>query len=422
MNRVESADMSLDEVTLDGRNANQGTKRGRELLAESLKTLGAGRSILLDRCNRVVAGNKTVEQAKALGLRVRIVDSDGRALVAVRRSDLDLERDPAARELAIADNRVAEIDLKWDPDVLDQLRTDGLNAAAWWTDQEWADLTGTSGSTTPGEDDVVVPPATDITRGDLFELGRHRLLCGDATEHADVQRLLGERVPALMCTDPPYGVNYDAEWRHRAYPRQRTAVGKVMNDDQASWPDAFRHFPGDVVYAWHAGVRSADASAALVSANFVIRAQIVWVKSHFVLSRAAYHHGHEPCFYAVRKGRTASWLGGRAQSTVWTVPNLNPVGGDATAENTPTGHSTQKPVRLFEIPILNHTRRPDAIYDPFVGSGTAVIAAEKLGRTAFAMDLDPRYVQTTLDRWEKFTGRQATRVTSGQEGRDAASS
>src|SRR5262249_50543338 len=121
-----------------------------------------------------------------------------------------------------------------------------------------------------------------------------------------------------------------------------------------------------------------------------------------------YQWGHEPCWYVVRgKGH---WRGDRAQTTVWDVPNLNPVGGTRVGENAVTGHGTQKPVKLYELPLLNHTVAGDGVYDPFCGSGTAVIAAEKHGRLAYAMDLDPRYVQVTVTRWEQFTGQHARRV------------
>jgi DNA modification methylase len=148
----------------------------------------------------------------------------------------------------------------------------------------------------------------------------------------------------------------------------------------------------------------------LTTSGFALRAQIIWVKQHFALSRGDYHWQHEPCWYAVREGATSHWRGDRTQSTVWTVPNLGAVGGTRAGENTPTGHSTQKPIRLFEIPMLNHTTAGEAIYDPFVGSGTALIAAQKLGRVAYAMDLDPAYVQVAINRWEAYTGQSAKRV------------
>jgi DNA modification methylase len=386
-------------------------------LDESLQLYGAGRSVLADKFGRLIAGNKTVEQARALKLPVRIVASRGRELVVVQREDLDLKRDPRARALAIADNRIAELDLVWDAKMLADLRQEGLDLTGLWSPEEWADLTGSSVDVDGREDLALAPTPTTIRRGDLFALGDHRLLCGDATSLEDVTRLLGGAAPVLMPTDPPYGVEYDPGWRNKAYPKQRTAVGAVMNDDQASWPAAFSHFPGDVVYAWHAGLQAPRAASALESAGFRIRAQIIWVKSHFVLSRGAYHQGHEPAFYAVRRGRSASWHGDRSQSTVWTVQNLNPIGGTRTGDNVPTGHSTQKPVRLFEIPILNHTVRGEGVYDPFVGSGTTLIAAEKTGRVAFAMDLDEKYVQTALTRWETYTGKRARKLSAAKRGR-----
>lgn len=406
-------------LTLDDRNANRGTARGQAALATSLRTYGAGRAVLTDRLGRVIAGNKTVAQARALGLPLRVVESDGRALVVVQRTDLDLHTDPRARALAIADNRVAELDLDWDPAVLAALRTEGLDLQGWWSEEEWAQLQGTEGDPAPGEDAVLAPGPTTIQRGDLFALGAHRLLCGDATDAGDVARLLDDTVPVLMATDPPYGVSYDPAWRHRAYPRQRTAIGAVLHDTEAAWPQAFRLFPGTVVYAWHAALATATVARVLEETGFQLRAQIMWAKQHFALSRGHYHWQHEPCWYAVRPGARVPWYGDRTQSTVWTVPNLNAMGGRRTAENAPTGHSTQKPVRLWALPIAHHTQPGEAVYDPFVGSGTTVIAAEQAGRRAFVMDRDPQYVQVTLSRWEAWTGQRATAVGPGRRPRRA---
>ena len=145
------------------------------------------------------------------------------------------------------------------------------------------------------------------------------------------------------------------------------------------------------------------------------RSQIIWRKQHFAMSRGHYHWQHEPAWYAVRGGETAHWTGSRSQTTVWDVPNLNPHGGDRSGENAVTGHGTQKPVALWEIPIRNHTVSGDALFDPFCGSGTAIIAAEKTDRTCLAIDLDPRYVQATLTRWETYTGHHADRVSGASD-------
>ena len=399
---------SAGHLSTDPRNANRGTRRGRALLESSLREYGTGRAVLADRDGVLIAGNKTFEVAQRLGIPTRVIETDGQELVVVRRRDLRLASDPKARALAIADNRVGELDLDWDPAVLQALQADGVDLDTFWTDDEFAALLGeTPRRGLTDENAVVTPAATDIVRGDLFALGRHRLLCGDATDPADVHHLLDGQVPVLMVTDPPYGVAYDPAWRHRMDPRQRTAVGRVANDDRADWREAFALFRGDVAYVWHAGLFAGPVAAALQSSGFALRSQVIWVKQHFAMSRGDMHWAHEPCWYAVRKGRPSHWQGDRRQTTVWDVPNLNPFGGSRDGENAVSGHGTQKPVRLWELPILHHTTTRDALYDPFCGSGTAVIAAEKTARTCFAMDLDPQYIQVTRTRWEAFTGQRA---------------
>jgi DNA modification methylase len=288
--------------------------------------------------------------------------------------------------------------------------------SAFWTNDEFAALLNDAHEGHPNENAVVEPGPTDIVRGDLFELGRHRLLCGDATSPADVTRLLDGRTPLLMATDPPYGVQYDPSWRHRVNPSQRTAVGAVTNDHQADWTTALRLFPGTLAYVWHAALKAGLVADSLQAAGFTIRSQIVWVKQHFALSRGDYHWAHEPAWYAVRTGRRGQWRGDRTQTTVWAVANLNPMGGSRRGENDVTGHSTQKPVALYDIPIRNHTIEPDAIYDPFCGSGTALIAAEKTGRTCLAIEIDPRYVQAAVSRWEAYAGKTAVRHPAGSTG------
>jgi DNA modification methylase len=399
--------LKLSDLKPDPQNANRGTDRGREALARSLREYGAGRAVLIDRRGRVIAGNKTVEQARALNLPLHVVETDGTFLIAVQRNDLDLQTDARAKALAIADNRVGELDLEWDVEMLKQLRAGGLDLSAFWTDDEFDALFAEPKAGLTDENAVVEPGPTDIVRGDLFVLAKHRVLCGDSTSAGDVLRLLEGAVPILMATDPPYGVQYDPAWRHRVNPNQRTAVGRVMNDDRANWTAAWKLFPGRVAYVWHAALKAPTVAADLEAAEFAIRSQIIWVKQHFALSRGDYHWAHEPAWYAVRG--TGQWRGDRRQATVWEVPNLNPMGGTRVAENAVTGHGTQKPVRLFEIPLLNHTGPRDAVYDPFVGSGTAIIAAEKHGRACYAIDLDPRYVQAAVTRWEAFTGQKAVR-------------
>ena len=253
--------------------------------------------------------------------------------------------------------------------MLRQLEQAGVALEAFWTPEEFARLLAPEGPEAQLDENTVLAPPTTTTirRGDVFQLGRHRLACGDATSATDVARLLAGATPCLMVTDPPYGVNYQPAFRHQAYPRQRTAVGRVTNDTQADWAAAYALFPGDVAYVWHAALFADVVMAGLRQAEFEVRSQIIWAKPTFVLGRGAYHWQHEPVWFAVRQGRAAPWYGGRAQSTVWEVPNLNAIGGSRTGANTPTGHATQKPVRVFEIPILNHPRRRTPSMIPLSG-------------------------------------------------------
>jgi DNA modification methylase len=249
--------------------------------------------------------------------------------------------------------------------------------------------------------------------GDLWLCGSHRVLCGDATEATAVDRLLGTDVPLLMITDPPYGVNYDPLWREEAGLGVQRQTGIVENDDRVDWSEAFALFPGDVAYVWHAGLYAAEVAASLDRCQFAIRSQIIWAKQHFALSRGHYHWQHEPCWYAVRVGKRAAWCGDRKQSTVWEVSNLNAFGGE-TATDTVTGHGTQKPVELMRRPLLNHTERGGLVYDPFLGSGSTLIAAEDTGRICYGLELSPAYVDVIVQRWQKLTGRKAVLDNDGR--------
>ena len=234
--------------------------------------------------------------------------------------------------------------------------------------------------------------------GDVWLLGDHRLVCGDATDPSIVALALAGAVPHLMVTDPPYGVNYDPTWREKLG-KAGFAVGKVTNDHRADWRDAWALFPGDVAYVWHSALNGHEVRAGLEACRFQVRSHIIWDKGRLIISRGHYHWRHEPCWYAVRKGRTGHWAGDRKQTTIWLMPH----------RRSETGHGTQKPLLAMQRPMENNSRVGDAVYDPFVGSGTTIIAAEILGRRCHAIELDPVYVDVAVRRWEAHTGRQAKR-------------
>jgi DNA modification methylase len=231
-----------------------------------------------------------------------------------------------------------------------------------------------------------------------------------------VGALLGEHRPHLMVTDPPYGVDYDASWRLRAgldAAHQKLAYDPVHNDHRADWREAWALFTGDVAYIWHASVKTDLVAESLRSQEFELRALLIWAKDALVIGRGHYHHQHEPCWYAVRKGATGHWQGDRKQSTVWKIPNVHRTQGDVDDQR--TTHSTQKPVEAMLRPMLNNSRAGEVVYEPFMGSGTTLIAAEQSGRRCFGLELNPAYVDIAVERWEDFTGEKARRLSDGAE-------
>ena len=248
--------------------------------------------------------------------------------------------------------------------------------------------------------------------GDVWLLGRHRLICGDATNAADVAAVLAGAEPHLMVTDPPYGVDYDPEWRLAANKWKGStvkiggkAMGKVSNDRFADWREAWALFGGDVAYVWHGGLRSIDQAEALEASGFVIRSQIIWNKNNIVIGRGDYHWKHECCWYAVRKVKTGHWNDSRTENTVWDIPK---------PRASETGHSTQKPIECMKRPMENNSRPGDDIYEPFSGSGTTIIAAELTGRRCLAVEIDPAYVDVAVLRWQATTGKRVSLEASGQ--------
>ena len=238
-------------------------------------------------------------------------------------------------------------------------------------------LAVTAGKTDP--DDIPETPKNPVSRvGDIWTLGKHRLMCGDATKLEHVERLLDGAAPALMVTDPPYGVNYDSSWRYKAgISTKDGAFGKSANDDTNDWEAAYALFSGQIAYVWMSSLALPVAARGLDACGFVRRSLIVWDKGHIVVGRGHYHWRRETCWYAVKKGAQAHWAGDRKASTLWEIDN---------PRKSETGHSAQKPVECMQRAIHNHK---GDVYDPFVGSGTTIIAAEQEQRRCYAMEIDP---------------------------------
>jgi DNA modification methylase len=307
---------------------------------------------------------------------------------------------------------------QWNEDALAQLlaelETEGFDRElTGFDDKELAKLL------TKVETDADAEPQIDkadelrkkwkVARGQIWELGDHRLMCGDSTDKDDVELL--ELQAHLMVTDPPYGVEYDANWRNEAdrangKPYGARAIGKVNNDDKMDWSAAWTLFPGDVAYVWHAGRHASEVQQSLQRSGFEIRCQLIWAKSNFAISRGDYHWKHEPCWYAVRKGKTGHWSGDRSQVTLWEIDK--PVKSE-------TGHSTQKPIECMARPIRNNTKPGEEVYEPFSGSGTTIIACEQLGRKCRAIEIDPGYVAVAIQRWADATGKTPVLLQNGEK-------
>jgi DNA modification methylase len=256
------------------------------------------------------------------------------------------------------------------------------------------------------EEEIEVGGEATARLGDIYMLGSHRLMCGDSTNPQHVEKLMDGAKPILMVTDPPYGVDYEPEWRQRCdLGVGKRSKGKVLNDDRYDWSDAYSLFTGDIAYVWHSAKYTHKFAENIENSGFELISLIFWAKQHFVISRGDYHNQHEPLWYAVRKGKKHNWQGRRDQSTVWEIENNNSFGNSNKEET--FGHGTQKPIECMLRPILNNSAQGEEVYDPFGGSGTTLIACEWSKRNCYMMELSPAYVDVIIKRWEKETNKKA---------------
>ncbi len=364
-------------------------------VAASIAEFGWRQPIVVDEAMVVLAGHTRLAAAQQLGLETAPVH------IAQGLSEAQ------ARAFRIMDNRSGE-NAEWDNELLG-LELGDLQTADFdldltgFTDDELNNLLNglaDGDGAQEGEDEIPETPEDPVSRpGDLWVLGNHRLLCGDSTVATDVERVLDGVKPQLMVTDPPYGVEYDPSWRNQAGAAKTKRTGKVLNDDRADWREAWTLFPGDVAYVWHGALHAGEVAESLEISGFRIRSQIIWAKDRLVLSRGDYHWQHEPCLYAVKKTGKGHWAGDRKQTTLWQIANKD--------QDAATVHGTQKPVECMRRPILNNSSPGQAIYEPFMGSGTTLIAAETTGRVCLGIELNPAYVDVAVERWQQFTGEDA---------------
>ena len=425
--QVEVKTLKLSKVKLNPDNPRRISERDMDRLVKSLREfpdMMKLREIVVDETMTVIGGNMRVLALRKMGIQ------EATAKIC---KGLTPEQ---KREFVIKDNAAFG---EWDMDAL----------ANGWSDlplEEWGvDLP----KDTRVEEESDAEPATEraielnekwkCKEGDIWTIGIHRLLCGDSTKDEAVKLLFQKETPDMMVTDPPYGVEYDASWREAAgLSGPGIAKGKVKNDNRSKWCGTYIRSEAAVAYVWHAGKHSKDVQNDLELAGYSIRSQIIWAKKRFAISRGDYHWQHEPCWYAVKDGEVSNYNAGRKQSTLWAdiSDNFNPKSNDqiyaaqidesticafnasmTTIWSIPNdkacdgGHSTQKPLECMARPIRNHGNAGDIVYDPFLGSGTTMVACQNLNRKCLGIEISPEYCAVILQRMtDAFPGIEIRRI------------
>ena len=405
--------MAVDELLPYARNSRLHSDAQVAAIAASIKEFGFCNPVLIDAENGIIAGHGRVLGARKIDMKI---------VPCLRLGHLT---ETQRRAYVIADNRLAEKGASWDDAMLAcefaDLVTAGYNVElTGFSAEEFAALmTKEVAAGLTDEDATPEPPETPVTvLGDVWLLGKHRLMCGDSTSITAVDTLMAGGQADMLITDPPYNVAYGGAGGNAAN-KNKVDGGKrntqtILNDDMSD--DAFRQFlrdafttattamkPGAVFYIWHSDSEGYNFRGACRDAGLTVRQCLIWKKSQLVMGRQDYQWKHEPCLYGWKDGAGHLWAADRKQTTIleFDKPSTNDI------------HPTMKPVALFEYQMLNNTKGADVVLDLFGGSGTTAIACEKHGRHARLMELEPRYVDVICRRWEEFTGQKAVREADG---------
>ena len=394
---------TIKDLKFDDKNFNKHTEFGMSLLEKSLRENGAGRSILLDKDNNIIAGNGIVEAAGQIGLeKVKIVEAKGDEIIAVKRTDISLNSEKG-REMALADNATAKADIDWDKEAL-QSEFDEEELNGWGIDTtDWQEPEEVVEDEAPEVDETSGP---DSKLGGVYVLGEHRLMCGDSTDAGSVAILMDGAKANLLITDPPYNVEIvGGSHGESIEERKKKGALTIKNDKMES--DEFKNFlksafstaesvmeNGAAFYVWYASKEVVNFQTALEENNLVVRQELIWNKNSLVMGRQDYQWKHEPCLYGWKDG-THNWYSDRKQTTV--IDFNRPTNSD--------DHPTMKPVELFAYQIQNSSKKNENVLDLFGGSGTTLVACEQLGRKCYMMELDPKYCDVIRKRyWILKTG------------------
>ena len=400
----------IDKLIPYARNARTHTEEQVAQIAASIAEFGWTNPVLVGAGGVIIAGHARLAAARKLGLtEVPVIP-------------LDHLSETQRRALVLADNRLA-LNAGWDEEMLrvelESLKEDDFNLdLVGFTAEELEDLLRDPEETREGLTDAdVVPEVQDnvvTIAGDVWLLGAHRLLCGDATELADVEKVMAGGLADVAFTDPPYGVNYGQTMKDKLRGNHRRIANDNLGDDFGPFlRDACANILAITKGAIYICMSSSSLHTlhqAFTEAGGHWSTFVIWAKSQFTMGRSDYQRQYEPILYGWKEGTDHYWCGARDQGDVWFVKK--PVANDL--------HPTMKPVELVERALRNSSKSRDTVLDPFGGSGTTIIAAEKAGRMARLIELDPSYCDVIVRRWQEFTGRTATHEASGKAFNDAA--
>lgn len=394
--------MQIKDLKQDKRNYRKHNQQNLDLIKKSVSEVGLGRSVVIDNENEIVCGNGLVSTLDK-NTPIKLIETDGSELVVVKRTDLNTN-DEKRKQLAIMDNSTSDSS-EFDLDSL-QADFDVEQLQDWGLDVEFESLEEKEII----EDEVPEEVETRVKLGDIWQLGNNRLMCGDSTSITDVEKLMDGAKADMVFTDPPYNVDYSNADRPRA---GKTDLGRIKNDKMDN--ESFYNFLTNVYknldfatnddasfYIWYASKETVNFVSALTETNIEFNQQIIW-KKPMLLGRGKYQWAHEPCIFGV-KG-SPYFTDDRTKTTVWDF------GGYDKSKNV---HPAQKPIFLPTEALQNSSKLNDIILDVFGGSGTTLIACEQLDRKCYMMELDPKYCDVILQRWENFTNQKAVLLNGEQ--------
>lgn len=402
---MQVCEMKISDILPYARNQKKHDKKQIANVAQSLHDFGWVQPVVVDKDNNIIIGHCRILAAQKLGWDMAPV---------VKLEDLSPEE---ANKLRLLDNKLNESD--WDMELLaediPELDFEGY-------DIDWE-------LPTPEDEDEIVedeppePPEEPKAKlGEIYQLGEHRLMCGDSTKIEDVKKLTNGELVDLLITDPPYNVSLGQNGGHALRPSEakqlhRRTDGLIIQNDSWSSEEEFIEFlvsvftaalevmkPGASFYIWYADTQALNFRLACKEAGMQVRQNLIWNKNVFAMGRQDYQWKHEPCLYGWKDGASHLWASDRKQTTVidYAKPSRSEI------------HPTMKPVGLFDYQIKNNTKGGDIVLDLFDGSGTTIMACEQNGRRAYCMELDPRYVDAAIERWETFTGQKAVLLNGGE--------